>query len=85
MRSSLGVRSLVLLQRIEGKDESRRNSEDGSLFGLEEHAHDVLGFREANLGVQEHFVHGGYTHALEQVGSSASDDGTFFVQIIFIE
>ena len=26
-------------------------------FGLEEHAHNVLGFREANLGVREHVVH----------------------------
>ena len=38
--------------------------------------HDVLGFREANLGVREHVVHGSYTHALGQVGSSASEDGT---------
>ena len=56
--------------------QSRCNSKDGSLFGLKEHAHDVLGVHEANLGVREHVVHGSHTHVLEQVGSSTSDDET---------
>ena len=72
----MGSRTSGTTSCKEGKDESRCNSKDGSLFGLEEHAHDVLGFREANLGVREHVVHGSHTHALEQVGSSTSDDGT---------
>ena len=42
---------------------------------FKEHTHNVLGFCEAYL-VRKHFVYEGYIQALEQVGSSARDDGT---------
>ena len=45
-------------------------------MGMGDHAQDVFGFCPPYTRVWKHLVHGSETHALEQVGSSASDDGT---------